>query len=124
MIRVHHAPEAIMFGCALASGEALQSQVDENFAAYHCVAEVETDDLNAAYRLTNTIEASWWTNEGVKFLGSKEHGMKGARSTSIGDVLEHTSGDRWVVARTGFDPLVISAQGNQTFDPANRIFKR
>jgi hypothetical protein len=54
----------------------------------HLVAEVDTHKLDQAYFLTNTIDTPWWENEGVKFLGSPDHGMKGCRSTSVGDVME------------------------------------
>jgi hypothetical protein len=105
MIRIHHAPEALMFAVALASDAMLQTKVIAGFASYHFVAEVDTDDLNQAYRLTNTVEGPWWRNFGVKFLGSIEHGLAGSRSTSIGDVLEHVGGACHIVARCGFVPL-------------------
>ena len=59
-------------------------------------------DSDDAYRLTNTIEAPWWSNPGVQFFGSVEHGLKGARSTSVGDILECVNKDRYAVGRAGF----------------------
>jgi hypothetical protein len=105
MIRIHHAPEQILFAVALASDEILRTKVRAGFASYHYVADVDTTDLNQAYRLTNTIDGSWWQNIGVNFLGSAEHGLEGARSTSIGDVLEYVGGACHIVARCGFVPL-------------------
>jgi hypothetical protein len=47
------------------------------------VATVATTNLEEAFRLTNTIDNSWWENPGVEphFVG------RGCRSTSAGDVL-------------------------------------
>ena len=62
------------------------------------VAEVDTDDLNIAWRLTQHIESNWTKNEGVKSY--YEH----IRSTSVGDVI--VCDDRgWVIAPIGFDEL-------------------
>jgi hypothetical protein len=54
---------------------------------YHEVAVVETNDLDVAYKLTNTIEEPWINNEGVVFLDSPDHGKTGCRSTAVGDLL-------------------------------------
>jgi hypothetical protein len=72
----------------------------------HLVAEVATDNLNEAYQLTNTIDNSWWKNYGVKFLGSPEYGMKGCRSTSVGDVME-LDGKFYQVDSVGFSSVQI-----------------
>jgi hypothetical protein len=58
------------------------------------VAEVETDSLEEAYRLTNHLDKSWYENHGVKTL------LK-SRSTSVGDVL-HINGKQFLVAMCGF----------------------
>ena len=47
---------------------------------YAKVAEVDTDQLEVAFELTNTIHRPWWTNPGVR-------AVKPTRSTSVGDVL-------------------------------------
>ena len=61
------------------------------------VAKVDTDDLEEAYRLTNTINCSWWENEGVEAIITK------TRSTSVGDVmLDHKDGKFHAVAGCGF----------------------
>lgn len=53
--------------------------------------------LERAYRLTNTIEQSWWNNVNVwrSFAG------EGCRSTSVGDVIQ-LDDDYYVVAMVGF----------------------
>ena len=57
-------------------------------------AEVDTDDLELAFQLTNHIDMDWWDNEGVTRYGGK-------RSTSCGDVMEK-DGTFFVVASAGF----------------------
>ena len=56
----------------------------------HLVATVKlskglnvTDKLETAFNLTNTIDSSWWENEGVTPMFSDE----GCRSTSVGDMV-------------------------------------
>ncbi len=46
------------------------------------VAEVETDSLERAYELTNSIDQPWWLNDGVTALVTSDR-----RSTSVGDVI-------------------------------------
>ncbi len=70
----------------------------------HPVAEVNTHDLEMAWRLTNTIEYPWIDNERVKFLG-RHHG-DGCRSTSVGDVLER-DGKFFIVDSWGFKPVIV-----------------
>ena len=47
---------------------------------YEKVAVVETDDLNKAHMLTNSIDFPWWENEEISW-------HKEARSFSVGDVI-------------------------------------
>lgn len=55
---------------------------EQNFPAdYELVAEVDTNDVEYAYKLTNHIDCPWWENREVKAI-------KQTRSTSVGDVLE------------------------------------
>lgn len=51
------------------------------------VAEVNTDRLDEAYRLTNNIDSDWTKNTSVKVIGSSQQ-----RSTSVGDVLQNSDG--------------------------------
>jgi hypothetical protein len=61
------------------------------------VAKVNTNDLEEAYRLTNTVDHYWWENEGVNAVITK------TRSTSVGDVmLDHKDGKFHAVASCGF----------------------
>ena len=115
MIRVYHGPVPFIFEASCREKEELCAQVSERLSQYHCVAEVSTNDLNAAFRLTNTIDSDWWLNPGVQFFGSAEYGKEGARSTSMCDVLECHNGELVVVSAVGFTPLPRPAQfrGNQ-----------
>ena len=61
-------------------------------------AEVDTEDLEKAFELTNHIDANWWENEGVT------HHKGSRRSTSCGDVME-LKGNYFVVASAGFREL-------------------
>lgn len=47
---------------------------------FELVAEVDTDNVDEAFRLTNHIDQSWYENEGVKTI-------KKSRSTSVGDIV-------------------------------------
>lgn len=64
---------------------------------YQAVARVETDDLDTAFRLTNSIDRPWWKNEGVEILGAPEH-----RSTSVGDVIVDAQGNLFHCAVVGW----------------------
>ena len=65
---------------------------------YIAVAEVATDNLDAAYRDTNHIDCAWQQNEAVTALAQE------ARSSSVGDVFIH-DGTAYVVASFGFERL-------------------
>jgi hypothetical protein len=54
-------------------------------ADFELVAEVDTDSIGEAFRLTNHIDHSWYENEGVKTI-------KKARSTSVGDIVVTSTG--------------------------------
>jgi hypothetical protein len=69
---------------------------------YHAVATVDTDDLDEAFRLTNTIDTPWWENDGVAVVSPVRcTKLWGMRSTSVGDVMiRHNV--CWIVAAAGF----------------------
>ncbi len=72
------------------------------------VAEID-GDLNDAFRLTQNIENSWihTDNPKVQFnapAGFSPKDFTGARSTSVGDVME-MNGVFYIVASFGFDVL-------------------
>lgn len=52
---------------------------------FELVAEVDADDVDEAFRLTNHIDQPWYENEGVKTI-------KKSRSTSMGDVIVVSAG--------------------------------
>jgi len=58
---------------------------------YRAVATVQTDDLEVAFELTNTIHCAWWENEGVEAL------IGPCRSSSVGDVFVKEDNSRWLV---------------------------
>lgn len=62
------------------------------------VADVDTNDLDDAFRLTNNIESSWTENEGVT-----AHGIR-LRSSMVGDIFE-LNGEKFVCASIGFEKL-------------------
>jgi hypothetical protein len=68
---------------------------------YSCVAEIDTDDMNYAYRHTQHIDDSWAEHpaEGVRVVANEL-----VRSTSVGDFLED-DGVYTAVARMGFSTL-------------------
>lgn len=66
---------------------------------YEHVADVETDDLDQAFELTNTIHCHWVDNRGVTVHGDPRH-----RSTSVGDMLEQ-DGTLFIVSPLGFKRL-------------------
>ena len=99
LVKVYHVPNNL-FSEAMHCGFSdykLRTFFDKNFKEYISVAEVDTGDLDHAYRLTNTINCSWWENHGVvaKFEG------EGCRSTSVGDLLM-VDESSYLVAADGF----------------------
>lgn len=70
-----------------------------NLGEYSHVADVETDDLETAFERTNSITHAWVLNADA---GAR---VAGARSTSVGDVMETADGRRYVVAAFGFEEL-------------------
>lgn len=98
MIKVYHVIEPTFF---LVEGAPIRK------SSLALVAEVQTDEPERAFELTNTIHGPWWKNEGVSFLGSPQHGMDGCRSTSVGDVFEFHDGTYQGVASSGFRPVTV-----------------
>jgi hypothetical protein len=91
MIKVYHAKVPTFFE------DEAPSFNEDNFKL---IAEVDTDDLDEAYELTNTINQEWHLNGGVKLIGAM-----GCRSTSIGDVLIANSGRCYRVESVGFKEI-------------------
>ena len=71
---------------------------------YKLVAVVEGDDLEKAFELTNTIYGPWWENEGLEPVVLEY--AKGARSTSVGDLMV-SGGKNWFVAPVGFKEVNV-----------------
>lgn len=62
------------------------------------VADVDTNSLDDAFRLTNHISDSWTKNEEVNAA------VVEPRSTSVGDVMEK-DGKQYIVAMSGFEEM-------------------
>ena len=70
---------------------------------FQLVADVETDDLNLAFRLTNDVGWNWWLNPEVSAY------VKPCRSTSVGDVIVLPNGEAYVVLACGFGRIAKTA---------------
>jgi hypothetical protein len=68
---------------------------------YHKVADVKTDDVDDVFRLTNSIDCSWWLNREV----TPCFNARGCRSTSCGDVVVSSDGQPWLVVSPGFQKV-------------------
>lgn len=110
LVTVWHANLTLMKDLAFASTEDLPSMAATGWrnGSYLEAARVEIplegpltspDELEAAYRLTNTIEHVWMENEGVTATGQS------FRSTSAGDILG-AGGRVFLVVTAGFIELL------------------
>jgi hypothetical protein len=57
------------------------------------------------FELTNSIDRSWWLNEGVELSDAVR---SGARSTSVGDVVECADGRAFLVQGIGWQQIRFS----------------
>jgi len=96
MIKVYHVKNPTFFPRPLALDEVV------------LVAEVKSDDLEDAYRLTNNIDSAWKRGIDVTYLGPPD----GCRSTSMGDILEH-DGKFFVVDTFGFKPFTFNEENGK-----------
>jgi hypothetical protein len=75
----------------------------ENFTH---VADVDTDDLEVAYDMTQSVDAPWTKNPGVTTPKMYPH----YRSSSVGDVFVDADGKAHRVDRTGFTPVSVNVK--------------
>lgn len=68
---------------------------------YEKVAEVNTDDMEKAFELTNHIDSDWTKNADVTPLTTKN------RSTSVGDVMV-MNGEHYLVGMLGFVKIAVN----------------
>jgi len=68
---------------------------------YTKVAEIAADDLEDAFRMTNSIDRTWWEVADVVLMTG---GRVGARSSSVGDVFE-IDGVGHRIASIGFEAV-------------------
>lgn len=92
---VYHANEEV-FRDTIMGDATVCRRLWQEHTNYTLVANVDTTDLDTAYRLTNHIDRDWTENEGVTLTGTRK-----VRSTSVGDVLVCPQG-AYMVARCGF----------------------
>ncbi len=71
-------------------------------ADYVKVAEVQAENLNEVFRLTNTIERDWQQNPNV----TPAQPDTPQRSTSVGDVIVLVS-QAWIVDHMGFAEITF-----------------
>jgi hypothetical protein len=103
MIKIYHKNQIndrdLRIEFDFARGEKLVELVKANLKEYTEVADVDTNDLDEAYRLTNSIDTVWYKdNEDVFPTRIAE---QGCRSTSIGDIM-YAHGKWFVVDSYGF----------------------
>jgi hypothetical protein len=65
---------------------------------YDVAGEVDTDNLDEVYELTNTITGPWWENAGVK-------NAKPTRSTSVGDIVVTSKDVVFLVLPVGWQEI-------------------
>jgi len=107
MITVYHADNSIIRDslCFSEDGNVF-NRVSAllNFAEgnYTKVANVDTDDIDIAYELTNSIDTTWY--ETMRMTGAGEVFGTTHRSSSVGDIFK-IGGDLYIVGRIGFVEL-------------------
>lgn len=82
--------------------EEIKVAIAEGKVRFVKVATLKTSKLETAFRLTNTIDAPWWENQGVE----KHFTEEGCRSTSVGDVVvNETTKEAFLCCAIGWSPL-------------------
>lgn len=97
MIRVYHAPPDLWreAQCIFNDAEMVEFAT-LNFNNYVLVAEVNTNSLDEAWELTNTIRNYWWNNALVRAIVTE------TRSSCKGDILV-LNGQFYVTCSIGFE---------------------
>ena len=112
MIEIMHMNKSILMkdGFPFINGnEEARKHFARNLIDFETVAEIDTDDLEVAFELSNNIRESWVENKGVNLTDEgkalvKENG--GIRSSSVGDVFLK-NGNFFVVAGMGFEEITF-----------------
>jgi hypothetical protein len=103
-IQVFHGKDFAAMDDARFGGPALN--FPEDF--YHvATVDVADDDMHLVYEATNSIDRGWWENANVTAHTDspafREHnGVKGTRSTSVGDYLQLSDGRVFKCAPVGW----------------------
>lgn len=95
----------LSFAFDYARGEKLVELVKANTESYEEVAVVFADNLEYAYRMTNSIDERWYESDDIDIVVA-ECAKYGCRSTSIGDFLK-VNDDYYVVDSCGFTKFEI-----------------
>lgn len=83
--------------------ENIWNDKESGFEFVH-VATVYSENLEDAYRLTNSIHDAWYASDN-SFIDVDPLAQEGCRSTSVGDIMQNGNGEVWVVANFGFTQL-------------------
>ena len=117
---VSQAAMKIRFGDALTAAgvwRAQQQAEKQPDPFYELVAKLAGDDLEKAFRLTNSIDRPWTKNDEVEVVGTSRR-----RSTSVGDIAVVRSGASvpayWFVAPVGFEEIRLEQQLVRLSTPA------
>ena len=108
-IRVYHAIRST-FGF----GDSTTPRPEE--FAHVATVEVPDDLHHEVFRLTNSIDCGWWENEGVTAHTEAStfrvvNGIRGTRSTSVGDLIILSDGRILRCACFGWDDITEEATG-------------
>ncbi|MEM7299319.1 MAG: hypothetical protein AAF391_13760 [Bacteroidota bacterium] len=104
MIKVYHRKELY----TPSKVEATITDVLIDLGDFELVAEVETDNLEKAFELTNTTEVSWPEKQGCKNLTGRA--SIDVRSTSVGDVIVDAEGKAHMVDWIGMKQCELKTE--------------
>lgn len=99
------AAAAIRFDGSKASAEAISTEL--RVGSYRFVAELEADGLDEVFARTQNIENNWTGDE--VGLSPAVLAAGGARSTSVGDLIQSSEGEIVIVDGAGFTPIRVAA---------------
>ena len=81
---------------------------------FHHVATVDIadEDMHMVFKATNSIHHGWWENEGVTAhtdspAFDEHNGVKGTRSTSVGDRIRLSDGRVFKCASVGWKEVTV-----------------
>lgn len=90
---------------------------------FDLVANLDIDDLDAIFELTNHVTGDWTKNPQVKWSKTdwpEDGPQKGCRSTSVGDIIVTSNEEVYLVLPVGWESLGKSDR-KITLQPRNRL---